>query len=141
MIAYVVDASALLKTVLIEPDSASMIDFIGMNHVGVPPIARAEFANVLHRFVKRKTLSRDGARRALGEVMASAQLLPETDEEARLTLDLAIELDHPAQDCRYLAAAIARKVPLITADEGFVRKARAAGHDARSIAELTRNGG
>lgn len=137
MIAYVVDAGALLKTVLIEPDSALMIDFIGMNRVGVPPIARAEFANVFRRFVKRKTLSPDGARRALGEVMASALLLPETDEEARLALDLAIALDHPAQDCRYLAAAIAAKVPLITADDGFARKARSAGHDVRAIAELS----
>jgi predicted nucleic acid-binding protein len=137
MIAYVVDASALLKTVLIEADSDSMIDFVGKSRVGIPPIARAEFANVLRRFVKRKTLSREGARRALGQVMASALLLPETDEEALLTLDLANALDHPAQDCRYLAAAIAAKVPLITADSGFARKARDAGHDVREVAELS----
>ena len=137
MIAYVVDASALLKTVLIEADSETMVDLVGRSRVGIPPIARAEFANVLRRFVKRKTLSRDGARRALDEIMASALLLSETDEEARLTLDLAIALDHSAQDCRYLAAAIAAKVPLITADEGFVRKASAAGHDVRAVAELS----
>ena len=50
--------------------------------------------------------------------------------------DLAISLDHSAQDCRYLAAAIAAKVPLVTADENFARKARAAGHDARIVSEL-----
>lgn len=137
MISAVADASALLKTVLIETGSESMIDFVDRSRVGIPPIARAEIANVLRRFVKRRTLPPDDAHRTLDKLMASALLLPETDDEARLTLDLAIALDHPAQDCRYLAAANARKVPLITADDGFARKARSAGHDVRTPADLT----
>jgi predicted nucleic acid-binding protein len=35
---------------------------------------------------------------------------------------LAIDLDHPAYDCLYLALAIARDCPFVTADERFLRK-------------------
>lgn len=36
----------------------------------------------------------------------------------------AMELDHPAYDCFYLALAVSRDVPLVTTDEHFVRKAK-----------------
>jgi len=91
---------------------------------------------VLRRLVKSRERSAARARDSLDTIIASISILPETDEEAHLTLDLAIALDHSAQDCRYLAAAIAAKVPLVTADENFARKARAAGHDARIVSEL-----
>jgi predicted nucleic acid-binding protein len=140
MIGCVADASALMKLVIVEAHSDIAANCFAKMPPGCPALLRVEAANVLRRMVKSRKFSPAQAHAALKTILENALLLPETDEEARLTLDLAIELDHPAQDCRYLAAAIAAKVPLITADEGFVRKARAAGHDARCIAELTRYG-
>ena len=35
---------------------------------------------------------------------------------------LAVELDHPAYDCLYLAMAVERDCPFVTADDRFLRK-------------------
>lgn len=137
MIDCVADASALLKLSIDEPDGEIFAAYLRRSRVGAPGIAIAEVANVLRRFVKSRERTKADAKDSLSEILSSTTILSETDEEAHLTLELAIALDHPAQDCRYLAAAIVAKVPLITADEGFVRKARAAGYQARAIAELT----
>ncbi len=40
---------------------------------------------------------------------------------------LAIQLNHPAYDCTYLALARARDCVFVTFDEGFVRKIQVAG--------------
>lgn len=136
MIDYVIDASALVKLSVDEPGSTRVIALVGRQQVAAPGIAVAEVANVLRRLVKSREISASRAREAIVEIFGAMRILPETDEESHLTLDLAIALDHSAQDCRYLAAAIAAKVPLVTADENFARKARAAGHDARIVSEL-----
>ena len=136
MIDYLIDASALIKLSVDEPGSTSVIALVGRRQVGAPGIAVAEVANVLRRLVKSREMSALRAREAIVEIFGAMHTLPETAEEVHLTLDLAIALDHGAQDCRYLAAAIAAKVPLVTADESFARKARAAGHDARIVSEL-----
>jgi predicted nucleic acid-binding protein len=136
MIGCVADASALLKLVIDEPDAALAVAYFAREYPGAPGIAVAEVANVLRRLVKSRERSAARARESLDTIIASISILPETDEESNLTLDLAISLDHSAQDCRYLAAAIAAKVPLVTADENFARKARTAGHDARIVSEL-----
>ena len=136
MIAFIADASILLKPALGEPEADRITQLFATRLPGIPAIARVEIANVLRRMVKSQRMSRDRAKQALADLIATTVLLPETDEEAQIMLDLAISLDHSAQDCRYLAAAIAAKVPLVTADETFARKARAAGHDARTVSEL-----
>ena len=41
-----------------------------------------------------------------------------------LATGLAVELDHPAYDCIYLALAIERDIQFATADERFQRKVR-----------------
>jgi predicted nucleic acid-binding protein len=35
---------------------------------------------------------------------------------------IAIDLDHPAYDCLYLALAVENDCRFVTADEGFIRK-------------------
>jgi predicted nucleic acid-binding protein len=47
---------------------------------------------------------------------------------------MAIEIDHPADDCLYLALAIEKKCQFVTADERFLRKL----HQGR---QHTRRGG
>ncbi len=50
----------------------------------------------------------------------------------------AMDLDHPAYDCFYLALAVSRDVPLITTDEHFLRKARSSyGRNIQHLAEWT----
>ncbi|MFM7343755.1 MAG: type II toxin-antitoxin system VapC family toxin [Tagaea sp.] len=137
MIACVADASVLIKLAVDEIDSVRARAYLATQETSAPAIIVAELANVLRRLIKSRLRTASEARTALAQILSTTEILPETDKEARLTLELAIALDHPAQDCRYLAAAIVAKVPLITADESFARKARAAGYEARAISELT----
>ena len=136
---YVADASVLIKLAVDEVDSELARAYLGKREASAPAIAIAELANVLRRLVKSRQRTATEARNSLSQILSTTQILPETKDEALLTLDLAIALDHPAQDCRYLAAAIVAKVPLVTADEGFARKARAAGHTAFTIAEAVKH--
>ena len=71
---------------------------------------------------QRDELSKD-------EAFLAAQLLQAADIEflpTRLLLEaatrIAVELDHPAYDCLYLALASERGCRFVTADERFVRK-------------------
>ena len=61
--------------------------------------------------------------------MLAAQLIERADIEILPTRDLvgsatqlAIELDHPAYDCLYLAVAESRDFTFVTADERLIRK-------------------
>jgi predicted nucleic acid-binding protein len=63
------------------------------------------------------------------EAFLASQLLQAADIEflpTRLLLEsatrIAVELDHPAYDCLYLALASERDCRFVTADERFVRK-------------------
>jgi predicted nucleic acid-binding protein len=51
-------------------------------------------------------------------------LIPE-DHDLPAALKLALELNHPLQDCIYLALAERFDAPLVTADEKFAAKAHA----------------
>jgi predicted nucleic acid-binding protein len=44
---------------------------------------------------------------------------------------LAIDLNHPAYDCFYLAMAIAEDIPLVTADRRFLTACMASPHAGR----------
>ena len=57
----------------------------------------------------------------LDEVVPSASL-------ARDAFALAGELDHEIYDCFYLALALRRRVPVVTADKDFIKSANRAGH-------------
>lgn len=65
------------------------------------------------------------------EASAAAQLLERADIElvamgAQLhrATELAIELDHPAYDCCYIALALDKDCPFATADKKLLRKAQ-----------------
>ncbi len=47
-----------------------------------------------------------------------------TEQLAAEALALALDLDHPVYDCVYLALAIARDLPLVTADRRLIAAAQ-----------------
>ncbi len=84
----------------------------------------AECANIFWKKLRREELSEE-------EALIAARVLEQADIELLPTrhllgsaTSLAIELDHPAYDCIYLALAIARNWRFVTADERFQRKVR-----------------
>jgi len=87
-----------------------------------PELPVAECANILWQKVQRRGLLRDeallAARLPRG---ADIELLP-TQALLEAAADLAVELDHPAYDCRYLAPAVASDCSFVSTDERFPRR-------------------
>ena len=129
----VVDASIFGKLLFLEPDSAQARALIARGGVAAPPGLRIELANLVRRVAKVKNLDFDAAAQIFGDQLVGVQFEPDTPELGRATLEIALALDHAAQDCAYLAVARRRGIPLVTADAAFARKARTHGHDVRGL--------
>jgi predicted nucleic acid-binding protein len=118
----VIDASIAIKWVVEEAGTPQALLLSRRATLIAPELLVAECANVLWKKVRRRELSTD-------EAVLAARLLQAAEIELRPTRSLleaatriAIELDHPAYDCLYLALAIESGCQFVTADEGFVRK-------------------
>jgi predicted nucleic acid-binding protein len=122
----VIDASIAIKWVVEEDGTAEALTLRRRSKLIAPELLTAECANILWKKVRRDELSRD-------EATLAARLLQAADVELSPTRYLleaatrsAIELDHPAYDCLYLALAAERDCPFVTADERFLRKLKEA---------------
>jgi predicted nucleic acid-binding protein len=89
-----------------------------------PDLIVAACANILWKKVQMKELGND-------EALIAARLLQSAETElvpTRVLMEsatrLAIELDHPAYDCLYLALAVENGCRFVTADERLVHKIR-----------------
>lgn len=122
MTGLVVDASIALKWVVEEAGTPAALTLRQRFRLIAPDLLVPECANILWKKVQRRELSKD-------EAVLAARLLERADIELlpmRPLLEaaarLAIELDHPAYDCLYLALALARDCRFVTADERFLRR-------------------
>ncbi len=87
-----------------------------------PDLLIAECANILRKKVQRNELSKEEALLAARLLQgAEIELLP-TRSSMEAATRIAIELDHPAHDCVYLALAIDNGCKFVTADERLLRK-------------------
>jgi len=87
-----------------------------------PDLLIAECANILWKKVQRNELSKEEALLAARLLQgAEIELLP-TRSSMEAATRIAIELDHPAHDCVYLALAIDNDCKFVTADERLLRK-------------------
>ena len=127
---WVVDASVAAKWLAPEPDSLfaeALLD----DELIVPDLLFAEVGNILWKKQLRGEMdaaaTQVGARWLLQvplQVHDSASLLADA-------LALALQLQHPAYDCFYLALAQRIDVPMVTADRQF--HARCHGVDAAGL--------
>jgi len=127
-----VDASVFGQVVFDEPQSPAARAVLAGSRVVAPPSLRVELANLVRRLAKA---GRWGATRAVAvfdDLCETVDFAPDSDDLGRAALALAIDMDHAAQDCAYLALARMHGLPLYTADAAFARKARAKGHDVRT---------
>lgn len=118
----VIDASIAVKWVVEEEGTKEALILRRRAKLVAPELLTAECANILWEKCQRDELSKD-------EAFLAAQLLQAADIEflpTRLLLEaatrIAVELDHPAYDCLYLALASERDCRFVTADERLVRK-------------------
>lgn len=119
---YVIDASVAIKWIVEEEGTAEALSVLGNAQLSAPDLLVAECANILWKKVRLNELSEDQA-------MVGAQALEQAEVELLPTRHLlgsatalAVELDHPAYDCLYLALALERNRQFVTADKHFKHK-------------------
>ena len=118
----VIDASVAIKWVVDEGDSDAAVAVLGGRSLLSPDLLIAECANILWKKVRRRELTTD-------EAIIAARTLQQADIDilpTRHLMDtatrLAIDLNHAAYDCIYLALAMEHGCPLVTADDRLRRK-------------------
>ncbi len=118
----VIDASVAIKWVVEEAGTADALTILKSAALKAPDLILAECANILWKKFERKELLKD-------EALMAARLIQQVDMEiytARSLLEaateLAIELNHPAYDCIYLALALQNGWPFITADSRLLSR-------------------
>lgn len=122
MTRFVIDASIAIKWVVEEDGTRDALVLRQRAKLIAPELLVAECANILWKKVQRDELSKE-------ESILAARLLECADVELLPTRSLleaatriAIDTDHPAYDCLYLALALANDCLFVTADERFRRK-------------------
>ena len=130
MSALVIDASIAVKWVIEEGGTA---DALALRRPEIrliaPDLLVSECANVLWKKVQRKEISREEAFIAARLLQgADIELLP-TRSVLEPAVRFAIELDHAAYDCIYIALAIDNGCQFVTADERLVKKLLASSGD------------
>lgn len=124
MTTLVIDASIAIKWVVEEPGTAAALSLLKKARLIAPELLIAECANVLWKKVRGKELSREEALLAARLLQGAALELLPTRPLLDVAVRIAIELDHPAYDCVYIALAMVNDCRFVTADEGLVRKIR-----------------
>lgn len=122
MSALVVDASIAVKWVIEEEGTPQALALRRRARLIAPELLVAECANILWKKVRRDELSKEEAILAARLLQAAGiELLP-TRPLLEAATHLAIELDHPAYDCVYLALAVKNDCRFVTADARVLRK-------------------
>ena len=125
----VVDANVAVYWTVEAPLSEKAVKVLRLEKsIIAPDLIIAEVTNALYMQVKDRL---DKVERAMDglEFLPRwfAELVPSHSLRNR-AMGLALELEHPAYDCFYLALALSRQVTLISADGRFLRKAAAKGY-------------
>lgn len=118
----VIDASIAIKWVIEEEGTSQALTLRRKARLLAPELLVAECANILWKKARRNELSREEALLAAMLLQTAAIELVPTRSLLAAATRIAIELDHPAYDCFYLALAIENDCRFVTADERFLRK-------------------
>ncbi len=118
----VIDASVAIKWVVEEEGTTEALAVLEGYPLSAPDLIVAECANILWKKVRRGELTPDEALLAADLLQrAELEILP-TRALLHAATHLAVDLDHPAYDCVYLALAQDHGWPFVTADDRLRRK-------------------
>lgn len=133
----VVDASVAVQWTIETPLSAAAERLLGARQTLIAPDSIiAEVTNAFYFHLRQRT---DRVQRALDglEFLPRwfAELVPSISLRHR-AMAFAMELEHPAYDCFYLALAASRGSRMVTTDDHFLRKVKGSEH-SRLILHLS----
>lgn len=120
MTTLVVDVSIAIKWVIDEEGTAQALALHRQAKLMAPEFLVAERANVLWKKIRRRELFTEEALMAARLLQAAPVELVPTRSLLAAATRLAIELDHPAYDCLYLALAIENDCRFVAADRHFL---------------------
>jgi predicted nucleic acid-binding protein len=120
----VIDASIAVKWVVEEVGTQQALALRKQAKLIAPELLVVECANILWKKVQRDELTRQEALLAARLLQASEVELRPTRAVLEAATRIAIDVDHPAYDCLYLALAVENECRFVTADERFLRKLR-----------------
>jgi predicted nucleic acid-binding protein len=125
----VVDASVAVKWVTGEQDREAANALLDSGEqIAGPFLLRTEVVAAVARKARFGEITEVDASAAVslwaGIIRGADIALFAEDADLSRALALSLELNHPLQDCIYLALAERLNAPLITADEKFAAKAR-----------------
>jgi predicted nucleic acid-binding protein len=131
---YVIDASIAVKWLVKEPLHEAAMTLIDERiALHAPSLILAEIGNTLWKKVRRGEISEDHVRQVGGQIVAYFDSLHSTEDLAERALELALRLDHPVDDCFYLACVEDLGMPLVTADRGLLSAVQATPFAAQII--------
>ncbi|RIA45903.1 MULTISPECIES: type II toxin-antitoxin system VapC family toxin [Sphingomonadales] len=120
----VIDASIAVKWVVTEDGTDEAVSLLSGHHLSAPDLLIAECANILWKKVRLTEMSADEAMVAMRIIQrANLELCP-MRSLMEPAAKLAIDLDHPAYDCVYLALAMSQGWQFVTSDARFLEKVR-----------------
>jgi len=118
----VIDASIAVKWVVEEDGTPEALAVRQKAKLIAPDLLIAECGNILWKKVKRSELVQREALLAARLLQgAEIELLP-TRALCEAATRMALEINHPAYDCLYLALAVENGCQFVTADDHLVRK-------------------
>jgi predicted nucleic acid-binding protein len=137
----VVDASVGIKLFLVEPlaDRADVL-FASLTvappaRLYVPDLFYVECTNILWKYVRRFGYSPEAAQQDVADLVRLPLHVAPTADLAEAALALALDHGVTAYDAAYVALAHKLSLPLVTADEAWVRRLDGAGLDVRWLGE------
>lgn len=113
-------AAALLLDLAYSTTAREAIS--GAERIIAPDLLVHEFTNVLWKLVASGKMAKSFAHQALSGLDALVSEFVAGRTLAHDALRIAIELRHPAYDCFYLALALDRDAPLLTADRRLAER-------------------
>jgi predicted nucleic acid-binding protein len=120
----VIDASIAAKWLIEEDGTPQALALSKRAKLIAPDLLAAECANILWKKVQRGELAQEEALLAARLLQAAEIELAPTRFLLEAATRIAIELDHPAYDCVYLALAVDRNCRFVTAAQRLLRRLR-----------------